>query len=81
MAWTDSNRAVEMTSRSEDFGAAASSGASGAGHRGDHAATFADGSADAAHVRASGAADRMWQKVEEDLEQIERAPMEDCDDD
>ena len=29
-----------------------------------------------ADSKARGAADRMWQKVEEDLEQIQKAPLD-----
>ena len=42
------------------------------------------GSADArsaANVKAQGAADRMWRKVEEDLDQIDRAKSDDGEDD
>ena len=49
-------------------------------HHGDIATSYGDASPNAADVRARGAADRMWQKVEDDLEQIDRAPL-DADDD
>lgn len=35
----------------------------------------------AADAKARDAADRMWQKVEEDLEQIDRTPMDEDEDD
>ena len=50
-------------------------------HQGDIATSYADASPNAADARARGAADRMWQKVEEDLEQIDRAPTDDSDED
>ena len=39
------------------------------------------GSSSVADSKASGAADRMWQKVEEDLERIDKAPIDEDEDD
>ena len=50
-------------------------------HFGDIGPVYADTRPNAAHSKARGAADRMWQKVEEDLEQIDRAGSDEADDD
>lgn len=50
-------------------------------HFGDIAPEYsAAGSANAMHARARGAADRMWQKVEEDLARIDRVEADEAHD-
>ena len=63
-----------MTSNIDDFNSVER-------HFGDIAPEYSAGSsANAMHARARGAADRMWQKVEEDLEKIDRVETDEADD-
>ena len=49
-------------------------------HFGDIAPSYSGSRGNAAGLRASGAADLMWQKVEDDLDRMDRAEIEECDD-
>jgi hypothetical protein len=50
-------------------------------HFADIAPSYAGGGGNAADARARGAADGMWQKVEEDLAKIDEAELSETDDD
>ena len=67
-----------MASNVDDF---ASEGGSVERRFGDIAPDYsAIGSANAVQARARGAADRMWRKVEEDLDKIDRVDADEADD-
>ena len=68
---SDQQQGQAMTSKTDHPDAAQ--------HQGDIATSYADANPNAADARARGAADRMWQKVEEDLEQIDRIDADDSD--
>ena len=66
-----------MTSKADDFDAADGADAYEVErHFGDIARVHSDVAANSADLRARAAADRMWQKVEEDLDRIELADSE-----
>ena len=63
-----------MTSKAEDFYAVDGAAAYDVERQfGDIAPAHADIAPTAAEAKARGAADRMWQKVEEDLDRIDQA--------
>jgi hypothetical protein len=85
LANIDTGKAVMMTSKADDFYAVEGAQAYDVERQfGDIAPVHADGSArpTAADMKARGAADRMWQKVEEDLDcidQTDRAGSDEAD--
>lgn len=69
-----------MTSKAENFSGPGGDPYAVERHFGDIAPAFSAADSNAADSLALGAADRMWQKVEDDLDRIDRAETGEADD-
>ena len=69
-----------MASNSHEMNGTGGAAGAGGRHAPDMGPMYADAGSSAANLKARGAADRMWQKVEEDLERIDLAENEEAED-